>query len=182
MPGWSSLHPLVVHFPIALLLIAPVLALVGLLIKQQRAFLFAALLLMAIGTASAWLAVGTGEAAGELAGRGPGVERVLERHSEMAETSRTLFTLLTLVFAALLLAPVALKRPLPRLAEIGGHGAFLALYAVAAIFLGRTAHQGGLLVHQYGVHALQLSGAPAAPQAQGETESESEEARDDDRD
>ena len=30
IPGWYELHPLVVHFPIALLLIAPLFVLLGL--------------------------------------------------------------------------------------------------------------------------------------------------------
>jgi hypothetical protein len=92
---------------------------------------------------------------------------VLERHSDMAETSRALFTVLTLVFGALLFAPAALKKTLPRLAEVAGMGLFLALYGAAAIYLGQTAHQGGLLVHQFGVHAHQGPAAAAgAAQAQ----------------
>jgi len=161
MPAWNGIHPLVVHFPIALLLVAPVLVLVGIALKRQRAFLFAGLVVMALGTAGAWLAVESGEAAGELAENTPGVEAVLERHGQMAETTRTLFTVLTLVYAALLFAPLALKRQPPRLAEIGAQGAFLAVYAAAAVYLAQTAHQGGMLVHQYGVHAVLGPAAPA---------------------
>lgn len=171
-PDWTSLHPLVVHFPIALLLVAPVLALIGVLARRQRGLAAAALLLMVLGTAGAWLAVGTGEAAGEAAESTPGIEPVLERHGDMAETTGTLFTVLTLAYAALILAPWALKRKPLRVAELAAHGAFLAVYAVAAVYLARTAQQGGLLVHQYGVHAAGQS-APAA---------ENERERHDDRD
>jgi uncharacterized membrane protein len=169
IPDWNGLHPLVVHFPVALLLVAPVLVLVGLALERQRAFLFAGLLVMALGTVGAWVAVETGEAAGELAERMPGVEPVLERHGEMAETTRTLFTVLTLVYAGLLFAPLALKRQPRRLADVGAHGLFLAAYAAAAVYLAQTAHQGGILVHQYGVHALQ-GAAPTLEAGRGSQE------------
>lgn len=163
IPGWHGAHPLVVHFPIALLLVAPVLAAIGLALKKGRTFLFAALVVMVLGTAGAWLALASGEAAGELAERVAGVEAVLEKHAGMAETTTTVFTVLTLVYAALLVAPWALKRQMPRIAEIGIHGGFLAVYAAGAVYLAQTAHQGGMLVHQYGVHALQNAPPSAQP-------------------
>jgi uncharacterized membrane protein len=161
IPEWNALHPLVVHFPIALLLVAPLLAVIGLVVKRQRAFLFAALVLMALGTAGAWLAVATGEAAGKLVESLPGVEDVVEHHGEMAETTATLFTVLTLVYGVLLLAHLALRWQPRRIRELTAHGAFLAVYAAAAVYLTQTAHLGGLLVHQHGVHATVGQGAPA---------------------
>jgi uncharacterized membrane protein len=154
LPDWNGLHPLVIHFPIALLVVAPLLVLIGLLVKGQRPFLSAALLLMALGTLGTWVAVATGEAAGQLADRAGAVGPLLERHEELAETTRSLFTVLTLVFAALQLTPRALRREPSRRATLAAHALFLALYAFALTGLARTAHQGGLLVHQQGVHAL----------------------------
>jgi uncharacterized membrane protein len=165
MPSWNSIHPLIVHFPIALLLVAPVLVLIGLFTQQLRAFLFAGLVVMALGTVGAWVAVGSGEAAGEAAERAPGAESVLERHSDMAETTRTLFTVLTVVYAGVLFGPMALKRQPRSSPELAAFGSFLLIYAAASAYLAQAAHQGGLLVHQYGVHALQ-SGA-VAPSTEG---------------
>lgn len=71
IPAWNSLHPLIVHSPIALLMVAPILMIVGLLAKPERALLTSALIGMALGTTGAWLAVATGEAAGHLARRRP---------------------------------------------------------------------------------------------------------------
>ena len=159
IPAWNSLHPLIVHFPIALLMVAPILMIVGLLVKREQAFLTSALIVMALGTTGAWLAVATGQAAGHLAEGFPGVERLLERHEEMAETARTMFTVLTLVFAALLTIPWALKREPPRMARLGSYGALLAVYAGALVYLANTAHQGGRLVHERGVHASVAPGA-----------------------
>lgn len=166
IPPWNGLHPLIVHFPIALLMVAPILIVVALLAKQERAFLTSALIVMALGTAGAWLAVATGEAAGHLAEGIPGAEPLLERHEEMAESARTVFTVLTLVFAALIAVPWALKREPPRAVRLGSYGGLLAVYAGALLFLANTAHQGARLVHEKGVHALVVPGAsgPAAPE------------------
>ncbi len=163
IPGWNGAHPLVVHFPIALLTVTPVLIVVGLLVKRARPFLGAALLVMALGTAGAWLAVASGEAASHLAEGTPGIEPLLEQHEEMAETARTLFTVLTLVFAALGSVPLAAGRELPRALRVGSYGALLAVYAGALGYLANTAHQGGRLVHEKGVHALVVPGAAGGP-------------------
>ena len=56
--------------------------------------------------------------------------------------------------------------PIPAIAL---NGAFLVLYLVAASFLVNTAHQGGALVHTYGIHAMLDAGTAinaAAPAAQ----------------
>src|SRR5512140_602898 len=91
LPTWDGLHPLVTHFPIALLLVAPLFLVLGLVRRSSgRPFLLAALLLMALGTIAIFVAVPTGEAAGRLAERTPLVSKALERHEELAETSRVL--------------------------------------------------------------------------------------------
>src|SRR5450759_3598419 len=70
LPTWDGLHPLVTHFPIALLLVAPLFVVLGLFRRPSaRAFLLAALLLMVLGTTAIFVAVPTGEAAGRLACR-----------------------------------------------------------------------------------------------------------------
>lgn len=189
MPSWSGMHPLVVHFPIALLLVAPLLVLAALVWKSlSRGLLVAALALMVAGTAFTWVAVSTGEAAGEMAERaGARVEAVVEQHEELAETTRNVFTLLTLVFATLVFAPTAMRRTLERVPFTAAHAAFLVLYAGGALFLVNTAHQGGRIVHEFGVRAemttAQSAGGMVMPAAyevseQGERgESQTEEAR-----
>jgi uncharacterized membrane protein len=160
LPPWNGFHPLVVHFPIALLTVAPVLVAIGLMAKHQRPFLTSALVIMALGTAGAWLAVASGEAAGGLAPRLPIVAHLVERHEEMAETSRTLFTVLTLVFAALVTLPWVLKREPKRVLLLGVYAAFMIAYVGSLAYLANTADQGGRLVHERGVHAIV---APASP-------------------
>ncbi len=163
VPSWDALHPLVVHFPVALLLVAPLLVLLGLILepKRGRGLLASALVLMVLGTVAAWVAVGTGEAAGRLAERTPAVNAILEHHEELAESVRLVFTTLTVVFAAVLFLPGLLRRPLGRAATSSILVVFLAFYAVGALLLANTAHNGGRLVHEQGVHALMAPSPPS---------------------
>src|SRR5690242_11210643 len=167
IPGWNELHPLVIHFPIALLLVAPLFIVIGIIVNPQkgRPFLIAALVLMLLGTAGTFFAIATGEAAGEIAERTPAVNAVLERHEDLGEMTRIVFSVLTLLFAAILLLPRLLKRePSVATARILPL-AFLLFYSAGAVILVNTAHNGGRLVHELGVHAgiTQSSGTPQAP-------------------
>ncbi|MEW6130155.1 MAG: DUF2231 domain-containing protein [Acidobacteriota bacterium] len=155
IPSWDGLHPLIVHFPIALLLIAPILIILGLtLSKYSKGFFLSALVLMIIGTIAVFVATSTGEAAGELAERMVNVENVLEQHEELAETTRTTFTALTIIFAAMLFLPALLKKNLGRASSMILNIAFLVFYLAGALVLANTAHQGGRLVHELGVRAM----------------------------
>jgi uncharacterized membrane protein len=40
LPTWQAIHPLIVHFPIALLLVAPLFIVIGTLRKPDRGFQF----------------------------------------------------------------------------------------------------------------------------------------------
>ena len=156
IPSWSELHPLVIHFPIALLLVAPIFILgtVFTVPKKGRPFLLAALVLMILGTAGTFLAVATGEAAGEAAERTAAMSVILERHEELAQTTRAIFSVLTIIFAAILFLPGLLKRestvPVSRILPL----AFLLLYGAGAVVLVNTAHNGGRLVHEYGIRGV----------------------------
>jgi uncharacterized membrane protein len=168
---WSGLHPLVIHFPIALLLVAPILVVLAMVARNnRRPYLVSALVLMALGTLMTYVAVSTGEAAGELAERAGNVEAMIERHEGLAETTQAIFTVVTLVFAALLVVPALLKRKLEGMLFYATYGVFLVAYLAGTAVLANTAHQGGLLVHQAGIHAMvaPANGAQATAQA-GET-------------
>lgn len=166
IPGWDGLHPLIVHLPIGLLLAAPVLIILGMIFRDgRRLFSIAALVVMLMGTVGAHVAVETGEAAAELVERTPQVSAVLERHQELAETTRTFFTILTAVFAAILLVPLLLRKQPRRGVFVVVNLAFLVVYAGAAAFLADTGHHGGRLVHELGVHAWMAPSPPVPPTA-----------------
>jgi uncharacterized membrane protein len=179
IPGWDAMHPMIVHFPIALLLIAPVLVLLGILLRRQSRGLFiAALALMVIGTVATYFAVATGEAAGELAEKMPGVAAVLENHEELAELTRLIFTGLTLVFAVILFLPQLFKKRLGHRSSLIVSLAFLLFYSAGTLALINVAHQGGRLVHELGVRAMIAPNSSTAQPAVPERES-SQRERDD---
>jgi uncharacterized membrane protein len=167
VPTWDGLHPLVIHFPIALFLVAPLFIVAGLMApRQARSCFTAAVSLMGLGVVAAWVAVASGHAAAELVEQEGAVRAVLERHAELGEMTRNVFTALTLVFAGFVFVPTRLKRPLSRGVTAGLGLLFLVLYAAGALLIANTAHQGARLVHEFGVHAM-MAGAPSDSVAPG---------------
>jgi uncharacterized membrane protein len=163
VPSWNGLHPLIVHFPIALLFVAPLFVILGIVVGplKGRPFLVSALILMALGTGSIFVAVETGELASELVRSTSAVRAVLQQHQNLAETTEVLFTLLTVVLAALLFAPKLLRRELGLRVLVALLAAFLLFYITGALFLVKTAHQGARLVHEFGVKAPVASSVAA---------------------
>jgi uncharacterized membrane protein len=159
LPSWDALHPLVIHFPIALLLVVPFLIVVGALRPPEKGqiILYVALALMIAGTLGTFLALATGEAAGKIAERTPQIDAVLERHEELAEATRISFFVLTVVFAAILLVPRILGKVSGRLISTALPLVFLLFYAAGMLLLTNTAHNGGRLVHEFGVKAAVTS-------------------------
>jgi uncharacterized membrane protein len=171
LPSWQAIHPLIIHFPIALLLVAPLFIVIGAIKKPDRSFPFmlVALILMALGTIGAFLAASSGEAAGELAENLPQAKAVLESHEELAETTEIAFAALTLIFASILFVPRLFKGQPSRAISTVLPLVFLLLYATGAITLANTAHQGGRLVHELGVRAQVQPTAPLVESAERES-------------
>jgi uncharacterized membrane protein len=164
IPSWDALHPLVVHFPIALLLVAPLFVLAGALLEfrrpgQGRSSLVAALVLVALGTAGTFAATATGEAAGKVTERSDLVDAALEHHESLAETTRSVFAVLTALLATILFLPRLLRREVPRFAHAGLLLAFTLFYGAGAVLLANTAHGGGRLVHELGTSSAAAGGA-----------------------
>jgi uncharacterized membrane protein len=156
IPGWAGLHPLIIHFPIALLIFAPVFVVLAIVFPRARlALALSAGVLMLAGTIAAFVAIEAGQAAAELADRSEAIAPVLERHESLAEQTRNVFAALTLIYAAALLAPRFTKKK-----QWGGRAfaimsvLFLAIYSGGVLLLVNTAHHGGVLVHQFGVHSV----------------------------
>ena len=154
-PGWDGLHPLVIHFPIALLLVAPVFVLLAIVRpKQSGMFGLSALILLVLGTVAAFVAVETGEAAAELATRTDAINAAIERHASLAETARNLFAGLTVLYALVLVLPRAARKFASRGWVTATNTIFLGLLLAGGLVLANAAHHGGLLVHKYGLQAM----------------------------
>ncbi len=165
LPPWDAAHPIVVHFPIALLLVTPLFILLGLILRPERGrgFLYAALILMALGTISAYVAHEAGHAAEHAADHAgqipPEAKSVVERHEDLAADTTGIFLVLTLGFTAIVLLPAILPRFKTPLMTRIVPAVFLLLYFAGLAVLANTAYLGGRLVHEYGIRA----GATAAP-------------------
>jgi uncharacterized membrane protein len=146
LPNWSELHPLVIHFPIALLLVAPIFIVLSLFNRVSgRAFTASAFILMVIGTIGTIVAAQTGEAADTAIPEA--FEALVERHEHLAETAEFIFIGLTVFFGLLSFLPTLLQRTLPHPAWIGLNLVFLVGYLVGGGYLVAAAHAGGALTH-----------------------------------
>lgn len=161
-PAWEHAHPIIVHLPLGVLAAAPALVLIAMLTgKTRQAFAVAALVVLAIGTLGTMLATASGEAASDAVSIPARAVKVWERHEELAEMSRNVFLALTMGYAGIVGVGAAMKERFKRWAWIGAHVVILVALTGGLALLANAGHEGGRLVHEFGVRA-HIVGAPAA--------------------
>jgi uncharacterized membrane protein len=150
----GTVHPVIVHFPIVLLCVAPLFIIAGLSFpKSARLLYICALSVMLLGTAAVFLATASGDAASEAFTISPDIFPTLRKHVLLAEQMRLNISILSGVFFLYVILRARLARQCPRLVHAGLIGVFLIFYAMNLVVLFNAAHYGGKLVHYHGIQS-----------------------------
>ncbi len=167
----DPLHPAVVHFPIVLILLGAVAAIVAAFWRGGHVPRFAALLL-ALGALGTWVAVETGESGGGLLESGsPQLETLVDAHETWAKR-----TFAVTLVAAVAAVASALAGRWPRIAR--GVGIVAAVASAAAAYaVYETGHRGGALVYRHGAGVEVVVKAPTAAGGRLATPVESTQAK-----
>ena len=141
-------HPMIVHFPLALFIVSPLLALAGLL-RDTSWLRRAAAVLFVIGFVGAVAALRTGEGAEEAAEKQGVPEQAIERHEDAGK-------LLTWVSG---LGVVALIATSARAVRPAAGVALLLIQLACAALAVNAGYHGGRLVYEHGA-GVSVAGQP----------------------
>ena len=139
-------HPVTVHFPIALLLVATFFLLTSFFCKSEYKKLFSngSFFLLLLGVAGAWLGIYTGDLADGIVARKLCDPTVLKDHELAAQTMTYLFTcgavIHVLFYFGVLRARLHVFAPY----------AIFACMLIGSVFLIRAGHLGASIVYQQG--------------------------------
>ena len=133
----QNIHPLIVHFPIALLLAAALMYWLGFFARRE-AWLWTGLWMLVLGTLGAAAAVATGLYSAPGVMLAPSVKAALLVYHKR-------IMIAVLILSAALTVGAAAARPMPA----RGRGAFLALLVLAVALIAKGADYGGRMVYDY---------------------------------
>jgi uncharacterized membrane protein len=156
----DPLHPAVVHFPVVLAVLMPLVLLVTVVAIRRNGrtrLWIIPVTLAAMLAASSWVATETGEQEEERVERVV-AEQAIETHAEQAER----FLAISGAFAVLAAAGL-----LGGAAGAAARGLALAGSVALVVMVAQVAHAGGELVYQHGAAAAYTSGASALPPSAG---------------
>lgn len=135
----QHLHPMIVHFPIALLIVGLLADAVGLFSKKDF-FSKAGFYLLILGTIGVVAAYLSGDLAGDGVTEAGPLKQALETHEAAAELSILLISIAALVRIAF----VAIKRYSGSLKWVA-----FALFLIGVLSIARTGYYGGELVYKH---------------------------------
>ncbi|MGM0934444.1 MAG: DUF2231 domain-containing protein [Bacteroidota bacterium] len=133
-------HPLSVHFPVALLLVATLFKIVSLW-SRNKVWPQAGSILLGLGIIGAWIAIYTGDQADGIVSRKLCDPTVLKDHENMAYITAWIFTAALVLDLALTYGILNFKRNILKF--------FLVLMMLTgSVYLGLVGHLGAELVYQ----------------------------------
>jgi uncharacterized membrane protein len=149
LPGWApNVHPLIVHFPIGLLLTAAGVDAAAWLLRCNQRLRFVASSLYVGGTAMLIAAYFTGRAAAGSVFLSGMAHAAIKQHWDMAFLTVWFFGALTVIRLLLL----RWLGPAPRSAAVG---ALVLAGFIGVALIGATGDRGGRLVYEYSVGVVQ---------------------------
>ncbi len=135
----THLHPMIVHFPIALLIVGFLSDLIGAFFKKEF-FSKAGLYLLILGTAGVIAAYFSGNIAGDGVSEAGALKQALENHEEAAELSLWLMVIVSVVRIGI----VVFKKYTGIF-----KWAAIVLFLVGILSIARTGYYGGELVFKH---------------------------------
>lgn len=145
LPDWApNVHPLIVHFPIGLLLAAAGLDAAAWVLRCNRPLRFVATVLYVSGTISLIGAYFTGRAASEAVWLPGMAHAAIKVHWDWAQRAVAFYSALTVIRLVLL----TWQRSVPKPATVG---VLAAAGLVGIVLIVETADRGARLVYKHGV-------------------------------
>lgn len=146
MPEIASLHPQLVHFVVALLIVGVLARIMSLIPLRGRMTYVGAMAatLIFLGTIASVLAVRSGLEAHELIENIPEIRPVISEHEELGETTRNIFLVVSLVEIGILASAVRTPTVARALRVLSA-----AIGVVGVVYLFETAEHGGEIVYEY---------------------------------
>lgn len=149
LPNWSGLHPLLTHFPVALILLSPASIFLGALLKGKWAkrFLTMSLALLSVGATLMYFAIMTGIDAVSIHQLSTEMRGVLDEHKSMARGATSALTVAALLYALTLVIRWWLGVDDNRMVASILPIAFLVFYCIGVFQLFNAVQHGAELVH-----------------------------------
>ena len=170
LPDWApNVHPMVIHFPIALLVVAVLVDGAGVVLRKHIGIRAAAVALFALGALAALAAFFTGDSAADTVRLSAAAQAVLSEHENWATRTVWFFGLFTLARLVLLWFDNK-ERPWTRGAV---HVGAILLGASGLFFLVQTGDRGARMVFEYGVGVAAASADNTASNREAEDHADS---------
>jgi uncharacterized membrane protein len=149
LPEWlPNVHPLIIHFPIVLLLFAWGIHLITFIWPRFSLLLDLDYWLYGLGTVAAWVAFLTGRFGSDDLEFAPQTVPILNQHADLAQWTALIFTL---VFALLMI-----QKLVPTWQKVWGRPLIFIVSTIGLVTLVLTADRGGRLVFEQGVGVISL--------------------------